>query len=126
MSTSEGRQSLDEIAGHWALHDGTLRAFAVQAVEGAGVVIDITCVPRPESPVAELRLRLSGVTRFDLAWDEGSAFYFVPGYTAFILESASVYLSLDPYDDRAEAPDSRDAGVIEARRIHAEFVMKRA
>ena len=124
MSTSEGRQALDEIAGHWALHDGTICAFAIQTVAGAGVVIDITCVPRPESPVVELRLRLNGVTRFDLGWDAGSAFYFVPGYTAFILESGSVYLSLDPYDDRAEAPDSQDAGVIEARRIHAEFVMK--
>ncbi|WP_375745992.1 hypothetical protein NR800_15540 [Corallococcus interemptor] len=124
MSTSEGRQALDEIAGHWALHDGTIRAFAIRTVAGVGVVIDITCVPRPESPVAELRLRLNGVARFDLLWDERSAFYFVPGYTAFIQDSGSVYLSLDPYDDRAEAPDPQDACVIEARSIHAEFVMK--
>lgn len=124
MSSYEGTQALVQMAELWALHDGTLRSLALHA-EPEGVVLDALCVPRPESPVAELRLRFVGVTRFDLEWSADFEFYFVPGYKAFLLESDRVYLSLDPYDDRATAPDPRDGGVIEARSLSIEMLLKR-
>ena len=121
MHVAEGKQAVKELG--WLL-DGTLQDLSLRAEGLAGVVLEATCTPRERSPVKELRLRFTGVTRFDFLWDEGMTFFFVPGFKAFILESGSVYVSLDPYDYRDPAPDSRDACVIEARSVRVESVMK--
>lgn len=124
MSSFEGARALDEIARRWALHDGRILSIAARAAEHCGVLLELVCSPRPESPVAELRIRFTGVTRIEFRWSEEQAFYFVPGYKALVQPSGMVYLSLDPYDDTVAAIDPRDASVIEARGIFAEFVMK--
>jgi hypothetical protein len=119
-----GKDALDEVASRWALHDGRIRAFHIGTDEAGGVEVELVCVPRPLSPVRELRLRFGGVTRFDLVWTQEHAFYFVPGYTAFLTEAGRVYLSLDPFDDRAGQPDARDGGVMEAATVSAELQLK--
>ncbi|WP_284668050.1 hypothetical protein [Myxococcus sp. SDU36] len=74
--------------------------------------------------MAELRILFSEVTRLELRWSEDQEFYFVPGYKALIQSSGMVYFSLDPYDDTVAAIDPRDASVIEAHGLLADFVMK--
>ncbi|QDE91729.1 hypothetical protein BHS06_23630 [Myxococcus xanthus] len=124
MSTCEGARALDEIARRWALHDGRILSIAARVADGGGVLLELVCSPRPESPVAELRIRFTGAIRIELGWTEEQEFYFVSGCKALVQPSGMVYLSLDPYDDTAAEIDSRDASVIEARGILAEFVMK--
>jgi|GEM_PF-5565805 len=124
MSTFEGSRALDEIARQWALHDGRILSVAARISESGEVLVDLVCSPRQESPVAELRIRFTGVARFEFQWSEEQEFYFVPGYKALVRQSGMVYLSLDPYDDTDEEIDPRDASVIEARGILADFVMK--
>lgn len=124
MSTFEGSRALDEIARTWALHDGRILSVAARVSERGEVLVELVCAPRPKSPVAELRIRFTGVARLELQWSEEQDFYFVPGYKALVRPSGMVYLSLDPYDDTDEEIDPRDACVIEARGILADFVMK--
>ncbi|NVJ09088.1 hypothetical protein HUW63_28115 [Myxococcus sp. AM001] len=124
MSTYEGSRALAEIARRWALHDGRILSMAAHVTERGEVLVELMCSPRPESQVAELRMRFTGVTRLEFQWSEEQEFYFVPGYKALVRPSGMVYLSLDPYDDTDEEIDPRDASVIEARGILADFVMK--
>jgi len=123
MNSFEGSEAVDEIARQWALHDGTIQFIALRAEPG-GVMVEATCAPRAESPVKELRLIFSGVSRFDFQWSKDQEFYFVSGYKAAVQESGQVYFSVDPYDDRVPSPDPRDGGVVEARSLRAEFTMK--
>ena|SRR5688572_9014104 len=120
-----GQDALDQLASRWALHDGWLRRFVIDTKDGAAVNVELKVAPRPESRVAEVCVHLTELIRFDSFWrlDDGD-FYLVAGYKAFLLDAGSVYLSLDPYDDRTLGVDERDRFVLEARTITARFSMK--
>jgi hypothetical protein len=120
----DGQDALDALAQQWALHDGSLREVRVSANADGFLDAHLICVPRRESPVAEVRIQLVRLKRFDLAWDEDCSLLLIAGYTAFILSDGAVYISLDPYDDRATSPDERDAFVLASREIRASFDMK--
>ncbi|MCY1045363.1 hypothetical protein OV208_28865 [Corallococcus sp. bb12-1] len=121
MHVFEGKQAVEELG--WLL-DSTVTGLALHADAYGGLVLEATCIPRADKPVRELRMRFTEVTRFDFVWTSEQAFFFVPGYKALLLESGSVYVSLDPYDDRARVPDTRDGCVIEARSVRTESVLK--
>lgn len=119
-----GQLAIDRIAEHWALHDARIRNLSMDATEGS-VNVRLICIPRNESAVEEAVIDLRRVTRFELNWNEQDAdFYSVPGYTAILLESGAVYISLDPFDDRADCVDDKDGAVIEAQEIAVSFRMK--
>ncbi len=117
--------ALDALSERWALHDGQLRRVAVEACDGYGPSVVLEVVPRDESEVSEALIRISAVTRLDVAWDASdSDFYLVAGYKALRLESGRVYISLDPFDERVRRADERDCFVIEGGTISVRFRMK--
>jgi hypothetical protein len=125
MQEFVGQTALDELAQRWALHDGIVRQISVRRDPDVGVVFELSCLSRPESPVAEVVLRIEGVSRFDLGWEvEWTEFLFVPGYKATLLPCSTVYLSLDPYDDRVSEPDARDCSVVVGRHLRVRFRMR--
>lgn len=124
MTWHRGLNALDKLAAEWALHDGAIRGVKIESDLRSGLVMELTCTPRSESPVEVAVIRFEGVKRFDVAWDDREEFLFVPGYKAAMLQTGAVYFSLDPFDDRVLEADERDAWVIEAARISVHLTMK--
>jgi hypothetical protein len=119
-----GQLAIERIEERWALHDARICNVSMDAT-GSSLDVRLVCIPRKESAVEEAVIDLRRVTRFELSWALNDAdFYTVPGYTALLRTSGEIYISLDPFDDRAGCMDVRDRGVIEAREISVSFRMK--
>ena len=107
------------------LQDGLLQKLEVEGGFDSEVSVTLTVIPRRESPVEEARIRISSLTRLDVAWDDSAShFYLVPGYKALLRDSGRVYVSLDPYDDRVESVDERDCFILEGESISVGLRMK--
>lgn len=118
-----GEEAFAEAGRLWAIHDGVITSVAVENVDGR-VAVRMTCASRPDSLVKQVRLTFSDVVEFSLAWDKSIEFFSVGEYKSLRLESGLYYFSIDPYDERTPEPDPRDASVVIARAVAAEFVMK--
>lgn len=124
--TCTGQLAIDRLAELWAFHDSRISKVSMDAT-GSFLNVRLICIPRNESTVAEVIIDLHQVTRFELSWNvQSSVFYSVIGYTVILRDSGDVYISLDPYDDRAGLVDERDGDVIEARDIAVSLVMRGA
>jgi hypothetical protein len=124
MDEFSGQAAVDELASRWAIHDGVIHQVTIRRDAACGVVIELDCTARHESPVAKTRLRLEHVASFDVSWAAETEFLLIPGYKALMLPSSEIYLSLDPYDDRVSEPDGRDRSVFVARYFRVSFKLK--
>jgi len=124
IESYSGQLAIARLAERWALQDARIRNVSMDA-SGNCLNVRLTVVPRFDSTVEEAIIDLGRVTRFELDWRVGDAeFYTVPGYTALLRERGEVYISLDPFDDRADCVDDRDGDVIEAQEIDVSLRMK--